>query len=213
MLFEQLKEESTVALEGYATLPFITAVRAGTVKRERYMQFLNDLYHVVWHFCPTMSAGASRCPDEYRNVRYALYDHVADEQGHELWVLDDCRAIGGAEFEAEVGQGLPRPEIQAMNAFNYYAAERQHGATAFSMVFALEMISQRLGGHVSKGVAKALELDDGEGTKFLSSHGALDEEHLIKISAAINSITDPKVCGLLSNAVMMNYRLFGAMLS
>jgi pyrroloquinoline quinone (PQQ) biosynthesis protein C len=213
LLFEQLKAESAVVLEDYATLPFIVAVRSGTVSAERYQQFLNDLYHVVWHFCPTMAAGASRCTDEYSAVRYALYEHIEDEKGHELWVLDDCRDIGGEAFAGQVSKGLPRPEIQAMNAFNYHAAERQHGATAFAMVFALEMISQRLGGQVSKGIAKALKLEEGKGTKFLSSHGPLDEGHLVEISAAIDSISDPTIAKLMSNAVMVNYRLFAAMLS
>ncbi|HEX7641980.1 MAG TPA: iron-containing redox enzyme family protein [Noviherbaspirillum sp.] len=213
MLFEQLKEESAAILESYATLPFIVAVRAGTVSAERYRQFLNDLYHVVWHFCPTMAVGASRCADDYSVVRYALYEHIEDEKGHELWVLDDCRDIGGEEFVEQVKKGLPRPEIQAMNAFNYHVAERQHGAIAFAMVFALEMISQRLGSQVSKGVAKALKLAEGQGTRFLSSHGPMDADHLVEISGAINSISDPKVAKLMSNAVMVNYRLFAAMLS
>src|SRR6201997_5268556 len=101
-------------LEHYATLPFIVAVRSGTVTAERYKQFLNDLYHVVWHFCPTMAAGASHCMDDYSTVRYALYEHIEDEKGHELWVLDDCRDVGGEEFAEQVRRGLPRPEIQAM---------------------------------------------------------------------------------------------------
>jgi len=213
LLFDQLKNESIAVLEHYATLPFIVAVRSGTVTAERYKQFLNDLYHVVWHFCPTMAAGASRCTDDYSAVRYALYEHIEDEKGHELWVLDDCRDVGGEEFAQQVAKGLPRPEVQAMNAFNYHAAERQHGSSAFAMVFALEMISQRLGGQVGKGIAKALKLEEGKGTKFLSSHGPLDEGHLVEISTAINSISDPRVANQMSNAVMVNYRLFAAMLS
>lgn len=74
-------------------------------------------------------------------------------------------------------------------------------------------ISLSVAPKLNKGVAKALQLSSDAGTKFLSSHGALDEGHLVKISSAIDSIQDPKVGHWVSNAVMINYRLFEAMLS
>jgi hypothetical protein len=80
-------------------------------------------------------------------------------------------------------------------------------------VVALEMISQRLGGQVAAGLAKTLQLQDTEGTKFLSSHGPMDELHLNEISSVLDSITDPKVGNLISNAVAVNFKLFAAMLS
>ena len=60
-----------------------------------YRAFLHDLYHIVWHFCPIMSAAASRCDDRFRSVRYELYERIEEEKGHEEWVLDDIRALGG----------------------------------------------------------------------------------------------------------------------
>jgi pyrroloquinoline quinone (PQQ) biosynthesis protein C len=213
LLSERLIKESADQLEHFGTLPFITAVRNGSVTKDRYMQFLNDLYHVVWNFCPVMAAGASRCNEDYSTVRYAIYEHIHEEKGHEEWVLSDCQAVGGDEFEHQVRNGKPRPEIQAMAAFNYYVAERQHGTAALAMVFALELISQRLGGRVSAGVAKALNLEGTHGTTFLSSHGTMDEGHLKEMSRAIDSIADPAVGEIMANAVAVNFALFAAMLS
>src|SRR6267378_6710132 len=51
--------------------------------------------HIVWHFCPTMAAAAARCGDEFRNVRYALYERIEEEKEHETWVLEDVGAVGG----------------------------------------------------------------------------------------------------------------------
>jgi len=51
------------------------------LKLEEYRAFLHDLYDIVWHFCPAMAAAAARCGDEFRNVRYALYERgsIVDE--------------------------------------------------------------------------------------------------------------------------------------
>ena len=60
-----------------------------------YRAFLHDLYHIVWHFCPTMAAAAARLDDRFRNVRYELYERIEEEKGHETWVLEDIEAVGG----------------------------------------------------------------------------------------------------------------------
>ena len=62
---------------------------------EEYRTFLHDMYHIVWHFCPIMAAAASRCGEDFRQVRYRLYENIEGEKGHEAWVLDDIIAVGG----------------------------------------------------------------------------------------------------------------------
>src|SRR5690606_22093784 len=37
-------------------LPLLRRMRDGRCGRSVYCAFLADLYHVVWHFCPTMAA-------------------------------------------------------------------------------------------------------------------------------------------------------------
>jgi hypothetical protein len=88
-----------------------------------YRAFLHDLYHIVWHFCPVMAVAAARCGDEFRGVRYALYERIEEERGHEAWVLEDIGAMGG---DVSAAAAPPSAPVEAMIAFNYYAAERVH---------------------------------------------------------------------------------------
>src|SRR3954465_10297597 len=82
-----------------------------------YRAFLHDLYHIVWHFCPIMAAAASRCDDRFRSVRHELYERIEEEKGHEDWVMDDIRALGGEEGRTK--SVPPSAPVQSVIAFNY----------------------------------------------------------------------------------------------
>jgi len=109
-----------------------------------YRGFLHDLYHIVWHFCPVMSAAAARCDDRFRDVRYDLYERIEEEKGHDSWVLEDIEALGG-DVRA-VRETPPSPPAQAMIAFNYYASDRVHPCSVLGMLYMLEVVSSVYGG-------------------------------------------------------------------
>jgi len=207
-----MRAESAEELEKFAKLPLIGTLVSGTISRERYKGFLNDLYHVVWHFCPTMAAAASHCPDSFGAVRYFFYEHIEEEKSHELWVLDDCEAVGGAAFARAVSTGRPCNEVQGMVGFNYWVCEREHPCGALGMVYSLEAIASRVAGRASTGVAKALglQLDPPVGVKFLSTHGPMDTEHVRELEEVLSSITDAQIADVISNACRVNFRLFSS---
>jgi len=70
-----------------------------------------------------MAAAAARCGDEFRNVRYALYERIEEEKEHETWVLEDVGAVGGDVAGAKADP--PSAPVQAMIAFNYMASLNQ----------------------------------------------------------------------------------------
>src|SRR5438094_2255016 len=92
------------------------------LKLEEYRAFLHDLYDIVWHFCPAMAAAAARCGDEFRNVRYALYERIEEEKEHETWVLDDVGAVGGDVAGAKADP--PTAPVQAMLSSHHHGPER-----------------------------------------------------------------------------------------
>jgi len=103
--------------------PRVHAMIHHGLKLEEYRAFLHDLYDIVWHFCPAMAAAAARCGDEFRNVRYALYERIEEEKEHETWVLEDVGAVGGDVAGAKADP--PSAPVQAMIAFNYMASLNQ----------------------------------------------------------------------------------------
>ena len=133
--------------------PRVHAMIHHGLKLEEYRAFLHDLYDIVWHFCPAMAAIAARCGDEFRNVRYALYERIEEEKEHETWVLEDVGAVGGDVAGAKADP--PSAPVQAMIAFNYHGAERVHPCSVLGMLYMLEVVSSVYGGRVSDSIARA----------------------------------------------------------
>ena len=173
-----------------------------------YRGFLHDLYHIVWHFCPVMSAAAARCDDRFRDVRYDLYERIEEEKGHDSWVLEDIKALGG-DVRA-VRETPPSPPAQAMIAFNYYASDRVHPCSVLGMLYMLEVVSSVYGGRVSDSIARALgrNVEDG-GFKFLSSHAMMDLDHMAKLNRLVKTIDDAGAQNAIVNATRVNFHQFG----
>jgi pyrroloquinoline quinone (PQQ) biosynthesis protein C len=209
-LFEQLGSLAELELERMKRLPLIQEFATGTIECTRYLEFLRELYPVVWHFCPTMAAAASRCPDRFSAVRSFLYAHAEEEKGHELWVLEDGAVVGGAGFVDQAKHARPCEEIQGMIGFNYAATERDHTCAVLGMVLALEAIAARIAGGAAQAVSKALHLAEPAGVRFLSSHGPMDTSHLAELASVLDGIDDPAAGAAIANAVRVNFRLFSA---
>jgi len=173
-----------------------------------YRGFLHDLYHIVWHFCPVMSAAAARCDDRFRDVRYDLYERIEEEKGHDSWVLEDIEALGG-DVRA-VRETPPSPPAQAMIAFNYYASDRVHPCSVLGMLYMLEVVSSVYGGRVSDSIARALgrNVEDG-GFKFLSLHATMDLDHMAKLNRLVKTIDDGGAQNAIVNATRVNFHQFG----
>jgi len=175
---------------------------------EEYRAFLHDLYHIVWHFCPIMAAAAARCGDEFRAVRYALYERIEEEKGHEGWVLEDIEAMGGDVGAA--GREPPSYPVQAMIAYNYYAVERLHPCSVLGMLYMLEVISSVYGGRVSDSIARALgrEVAAG-GFKFLTSHATMDVDHMASLNRLLKTVADPAAQAAIIRTTNLNFHQFG----
>ena len=175
-----------------------------------YRAFLHDLYHIVWHFCPVMAAAVARCDDQFRDVRYELYERIEEEKGHESWVLDDIEAVGG-----DVGfvrENPPSVPVQAMIAFNYYSAERVHPCSVLGMLYMLEVVSSVYGGRAADSIARTTGRNvDAGGFKFLSSHATMDVDHMAKLNKLVKTIEDPAAQASIVNSTRVNFYQFSRM--
>ena len=180
--------------------------------RDEYCRLLQNLYHIVWHFCPVMAVAAARCDDRFREVRHELYERIGEEMGHEAWVLEDIEALGGDVREAR--EKLPSAPAQAMIAFNYYAAERVHPCSVLGMLYMLEVVSSVYGGKVADAIARAQGREvDGGGFKFLSSHASLDLDHMAKLNQLVKTIGDSAAQDAIVNSTRVNFHQFGQLFS
>jgi pyrroloquinoline quinone (PQQ) biosynthesis protein C len=208
--FIKLVEDSDAGRRALEDVPRVHAMIHHGLALGEYQAFLHDLYHVVWHFCPVMAAAAARCGDDFRDVRYALYERIEEEKGHEGWVLDDIQAMGGDVAGARIKP--PSAPVQAMIGFNYHGAEHVHPCSVLGMLYMLEVVSSVYGGRVSDSIARALGRDvDAGGFKFLSSHATMDVDHMASLNKLVKTITDDGAQSAIINSTRVNFYQFALM--
>lgn len=193
-----------------ATLqPGVERMLSQGMSRQQYLDFLEQLYHVVWHFCPTMAAAAARCGDDSRVLRYGLYEKIQEEKGHESWVLNDVAAMGGNP--EKVAGSRPSVPVRAMIGHNYSVAERESPWAVLGMTYVLEEISADYSGRVAKAIAKRLEISEDAGFRFLTSHGVLDVDHAKSVMELVEQVPTERDLKAIVEAAQVNYALFGAL--
>jgi len=206
--FITLLETTDASRREFESIPKMNSMLTRGLALPEYKALLHDLYHIVWHFCPIMASAASRCDDSLRQVRLDLYERIAEEQGHEAWVLEDLAAVGG-DLE-HVRATRPSAPVQCMLAFNYFCGERAHPAAVLGMLYCLEVIASAYAATLSQSIAKALGRDmDGPGFKFLLSHSAMDQQHVAKLNVLVKTIEDPVAQEAIINATRVNFYQFG----
>jgi pyrroloquinoline quinone (PQQ) biosynthesis protein C len=209
--FMELVEATDKDRRTFEGMPKVQRMSSHGLSLPEYLDFLHDLYHIVWHFCPIMATAAGRCSDEFRQVRLALYDDIREEQGHDEWVLEDIEALGGDVLAAQAEP--PCVPVQAMIAYNYYASERVHPCAVLGMIYMLEVVSSVYGGPVATSIAKAIGISEDKGFKFLTSHASMDVHHMAKLQELLKTVKDKPAQTAIINAAKANFYLFGRMLS
>ena len=148
---------------------------AGTIPLQSYLDYLAEAYHHVKHTVPLMQLVKSRLPGGREWLNEALDEYIAEESGHEEWILDDIRNAGG-DAEA-IRHGKPKMATEFMVSYAYDFITRSNPVGFFGMVFVLEGTSTKLATAGAQALMRALKLD-ASCFRYLTSHGTLDLEHM-----------------------------------
>ena len=87
--FERLIAETQEAQQQLAAVPQIRDGLQGRISLETYVAYLGEAYHHVKHTVPLMQAAKAGLDDRRQFFRDALNDYIAEETGHEEWILND----------------------------------------------------------------------------------------------------------------------------
>jgi pyrroloquinoline quinone (PQQ) biosynthesis protein C len=211
--FSDLVMRTDEARRDFETNPVVLDAVANGMPIERYRKLLLELYHVVWHFNPVCAAAASRVPDEHRQVRYFLYEHMHEESGHEQWVMNDLEAVGVSQ--ATLQAHPPSVHAQALAGYNHWSADRRHPCSVLGMMYTLEVIASVYGGTFSAAIRESLLLEGERGVSFISSHAEMDAEHMIELRLVLNTLTDAAAREAIVESTLFNFyhftRLFEAL--
>lgn len=211
LFFTQLLQETAADREAFQALPVIQDALAGRIDRALYVAYLAEAYHHVRHTCPLLGAALSRCGQTDGAYRAALLEYLEEEKGHEAWILDDIRALGGdANAVAARDGGLA---TRIMVGYAYYMIDRVSPYALLGMVHVLEGMSVALAEKAAAGIARALAAEDGAAPKagfsYLLSHGSLDQEHVAFFENLVNDLPGPSAEAHVVDAARIMYRLFG----
>lgn len=202
--FQKLVEQTDEARKAFERHERVVEACAQGMDRERYLVFLRELYSMVWNFNPISAAAAARLPADLRFVQAFLYQHMAEEEGHDEWVLGDVAAIGGDVDAVRGSLNASAAATQAFVGFNYWQAESQPSA-ALGMLYALEMLASVYGEPLAEAQRERLFLDGDAGVSFLASHASADATHMEDLRVVLDQLEDEDAQAAIVNSVRVNY--------
>jgi long-subunit acyl-CoA synthetase (AMP-forming)/pyrroloquinoline quinone (PQQ) biosynthesis protein C len=187
-------------------IPFMQDGRAGRLDREDYVAFLTEAYHHVKHTLPLLMACGARLPERLEWLRRELTHYVAEETGHQDWILADIAACGGDP--ETVRNGRPAWPAELMVSYAYDVVARGNPVGFLGMVLVLEGTSTAVATQAANALGAALGLPRPAFT-YLSSHGALDVGHMDFYATLVNRLDDEGDRAGVIHAAKRFYRLYG----
>jgi hypothetical protein len=147
--------------------------------RDRYPAYLGAMHWLIRASVPLMETAADGCaalpaddPVAGPLTRY-LRAHIAEEQGHDRWLLEDLATLGVHQPDALLDAGL-RQDIAALAGLQYYWVRHVHPACLLGYMSVLE------GCPPDAGLVGALPRLTGWPAlafRTLASHAILDPGH------------------------------------
>ena len=205
--FNRLVLRTAWAREEMLAIPQFRAGLSGQIGRDTYIAYLAQAYHHVSHTVPLMREARARL-DRSPLLIEALDEYIEEETGHEHWILSDIRAAGG-DSDAVLAAG-PSSATKAMVDHAYATIRNGNPVAFFGMVFVLEGTSIAFATQGADAVRGALGLPP-EAFRYLTSHGALDAEHMAffeKLMNRIDDVDDQEAIVAMANEI---FALFGQM--
>jgi pyrroloquinoline quinone (PQQ) biosynthesis protein C len=203
--FETLTEATAAERAQLLAAPVIADCLQGRVTLASYQAFLGQAYHHVRHTTPLLMTLGGRLPERLAWLRRPVAEYIAEEIGHEEWILDDIAAAGGDA--AAVRAGKPELPAEVMVAYAYDLLNRGNPAAFFGMVFVLEGTSVAIALQAADRIQQALALPDSA-FSYLRSHGTLDQQHTRHLAELLDAMTPADQADVLQSARVF-YQLYG----
>ncbi|WP_068076816.1 AMP-binding protein [Novosphingobium lentum] len=205
--FTELERRTGAARQAFLGVRQVQAGLSGSIPLQAYLAYLEQAYHHVRHTVPLMREARARLTHRPKLVA-ALDEYIAEETGHEAWILDDIAAAGGDADR--VRRGAAGRATAAMVDHAYATIRHGNPAAFFGMVFVLESVSVALASRGAASVAQRLGLPP-EAFTYLTSHGALDQAHMTFLADLVNGIDDAADREAIVAMACEIFALFGAM--
>jgi len=203
--FESLLSDTAAEREKLLSVPLIQNSLDGEIDIPTYIAFLEQAYHHVRHTTPLLMLAGSKIPTDQPSLQSAFAEYVAEEIGHDQWILNDISACGH-DANAVVND-LPNPETELFVAYAYDIINRVSPLGLFGMVLVLEGTSTTVATRAADAVQKVTGLPDNA-FSYLRSHGELDQAHMQFFEGLMNGIVNRTDQAIITHSARMFYRLY-----
>lgn len=204
--FETLQRETEFEQDYLMSAPIIQNCLSDQINLNDYVAFLSQAYHHVKHTIPLMMATGARLPESKEWLRVGVAEYIAEELGHQEWILNDIEACG---FDKEkVRKSKPNLSTELMVSYAYDTINRINPLGFFGMVNVLEGTSIKIADVAAKKIQGALKLPSNA-FSYLISHGSLDQDHIKFFEGLMNKITDPDEQAVIIHSSKSFYYLYG----
>lgn len=204
--YDQLLSATEPHRQALRQIPLLQGAANGQGDLDTYIAFLSQAYHHVKHTVPLLMACGSRLPERLEWLREAIGHYIAEETGHQEWVLDDIAACGGDA--AAVRSSQPALPTELMVSYAWDTVNRKNPLGFFGMVLVLEGTSTALASQVAAALQKTLGLPDAA-FSYLTSHGDLDTGHVAFFEGLMNRLEQPDDQQAVIRAAQVFYHLYG----
>lgn len=205
--FTELEAATVRQRIAFLSIPQVRAGLSGAIGLQTYRDYLAQAWHHVRHTVPLLRAARAGLAHR-ADLATALDEYIAEEDGHDEWILSDIAAAGGDAAQVRASQ--PAPATAAMVNHAYDAIANGNPVSFFGMVFVLESVSVALAQRGASAVADRLGLPR-EAFTYLTSHGALDQDHMRFFAHLVNQLDDPADRAAIVTMARVMFGLFGAM--
>jgi len=173
--YEELAGLTAKERDYLLTSPIIEDALHGRITLSQYAAFLKEAYFHVKQTVPLLMACGARLGDNQEWLRKAVAHYIADEYGHEQWILSDIAHCG---FDPErVRNGEPSRATELMVSYAFDTIQRGNPVGFFGMVYVLEGTSVALATQAAETIRSTLGLP-AEAFSYLLSHGDIDQTHV-----------------------------------
>ncbi len=187
-------------------IPIVSKSLSGAVTVTEYLAFLEQAYHHVKHTVPLLMACGSRLTDQHEWLREALATYIAEEIGHQEWILNDIAKMGGDRRSVAAGQAALCTEL--MVAYAYDTIARKNPVGFLGMVYVLEKTSSTIATEAAHKIQSSLGLPHSA-MSYMVSHGSLDVGHMQSFEKIVNRLTSSADQQAVEDMALAMYQLYG----
>jgi pyrroloquinoline quinone (PQQ) biosynthesis protein C len=203
--YEKLLAETETERAALLSSELINVAMSGRMTTDIYTRFLTEAYHHVKHTVPLLMRSGSAVSADFEFYRTGMAEYVEEELGHQEWVLNDIAACGG-DKEA-VRFGTPSLATESMVAYAYYTIDHINPIAFLGMVHVLEGTSVKVADEAAVKIRQVTGLPKKAFT-YLTSHGALDVEHVKFFENLVNQIKGERDQADIIHAAKRFYALY-----